>query len=365
MKKHSKSPAIRTLFYLLIAWLMILSSCKQESGFYEVNDLGKIRKIDAHFHYNVMDTRFLEYADSLNFKIVSPNTGNIVDDQFLVASSLKREHPDKLAFLGTFAAENFYQPDFAEATIERIDMVMDAGASGIKIWKDIGMVIRDSLGNYIMADDPVFKPVFDYLEAKEIPVMGHLGEPKNCWLPLDEMTVKSNRDYYTKNPQYHMYLIPEAPSYEEHMAARDHMLEQHPNLHFIGAHLASLEWSVDELALRLDRFPKLTVDMASRVYHLQYQSITNYHGVRDFLIKYQDRILYATDRGVRPNNTDYESLKQGTLKKWMTEWIFLATDSSFTSEQVDHKLIRGLQLPKTVIDKIYYSNAEYLFHNRK
>jgi hypothetical protein len=34
---------------------------------------------------------------------------------------------------------------------------MQAGASGIKIWKNIGMVIKDKKGNYVMVDDPVFK----------------------------------------------------------------------------------------------------------------------------------------------------------------------------------------------------------------
>jgi predicted TIM-barrel fold metal-dependent hydrolase len=239
---------------------------------------------------------------------------------------------------------------------------MAAGASGIKIWKNIGMELLDSTGRYIMVDDPVFKPVFDYIEDNDIIVMGHCGEPKNCWLPLEEMTVKGNRDYYTQNPQYHMYLHPEAPSYEEQIEARDNLLEQHPRLRFIGAHLASLEWSVDELAKHLDRFPNASVDMASRINHLQYQSITNREGVRDFIINYQDRILYATDRSIRPNNTDLESLKEGVLNRWKNEWIFLATDSTFRSPMIDNEMIMGLQLPREVIDKIYFANAEFLFY---
>ena len=78
-------------------------------------------------------------------------------------------------------------------------------------------------------------------------LMGHL-EPRNCWLPLEEMTVKNDRRYFQNNPQYHMYLHPEMPSYEEQLAARDRMLGKHPNLPFLGAHFGSLEWSVDALA---------------------------------------------------------------------------------------------------------------------
>ena len=79
------------------------------------------------------------------------------------------------------------------------------------------------------------------------------------------------------------------------MRARDHMLEKHPGLQFIGAHLGSLEWSVDELAKRLDKFPNMAVDMAARISHLQYQAKINWQKVHDFCIKYQDRLLYATD----------------------------------------------------------------------
>ena len=43
------------------------------------------------------------------------------------------------------------------------------------------------------------------------------------------------------------------------------MLEKNPELIFIGAHMGSLEWSVDELAKRLDKFPNMSVDMAARI----------------------------------------------------------------------------------------------------
>lgn len=352
----------RLLSYVTIFSFFVILSCTSEPEFYSVHDFQEVQKIDVHFHYNVDDTRFLEYADSLNFMICSPNTRTIEDEQFDVARSIKNQYPEKFAFFGTFSLENWDQPEFINETIERIELVLKEGAIGIKIWKNIGMVIQDSTGNYLMVDDPLLKPVFDYLEKNNIPVLGHLGEPKNCWLPLDEMTVKSNRDYYTQNPKYHMYRFPEAPSYDEHIEARDNILERHPDLNFIGAHLASLEWDVEEIAKRLDQFPNLTVDMASRVNHLQYQSLTDWNKVRNFLIEYQDRVLYATDRGFRPGNTDLQILKQKVLDRWMTEWVFLATDSVFQSPQLDNDLVTGLQLPKEVIDKIYFTNAVYLFN---
>ena len=153
-----------------------------------------------------------------------------------------------------------------------------------------------------MIDDPAFDSIIDFIAKSDIPVVGHLGEPKNCWLPLEKMTIKGDQSYFRQNPKYHMYLHPEFPSYEAQMEARDHMLEKHPDLKFIGAHLGSLEWSVAELAKRLDKFPNMAVDMAARISHLKYQAKTNWQEVHDFCVKYQDRLLYATD--LQTNDTE-------------------------------------------------------------
>ena len=73
------------------------------------------------------------------------------------------------------------------------------------------------------------------------------------------------------------------------------MLEKNPELIFIGAHMGSLEWSVDELAKRLDKFPNMSVDMAARIGQLFYQTKVDREKVREFFIKHHNRVLYATD----------------------------------------------------------------------
>jgi len=79
---------------------------------------------------------------------------------------------------------------------------------------------------------------------------------------------------------------------EPQVAARDRMLQRHPALRVVGCHLGSLEYDVDELAKRLDKYPNLAVDLSARIVHLQIQPRGK---VRAFLVKYQDRLLYGTD----------------------------------------------------------------------
>ena len=223
------------------------------------------------------------------------------------------------------------------------------------------MSLLDKDGKYAMVDNPKFILVFNYLEKQKIQLIAHLGEPKNCWLPLDRMTTANDKRYYSSHPQYHMYLHSEAPSYEDQISARNHLLQKHPSLAYIGAHLSSEEWSIEELAKSFDRYPELQADLAARVSHLQYQSGKDRESVRNFLIKYQDRILYGTDMSVNEKDTLYRTVSNGMKKYWINQWIYLATDSSMFFMETPDRKIKGLQLPKEVIDKIFCKNAERFF----
>jgi predicted TIM-barrel fold metal-dependent hydrolase len=143
------------------------------------------------------------------------------------------------------------------------------------------------------------------------------------------------------------------------MTARDNRLARNPDLHFIGAHLASLEWSVDELAAFLDRFPNATVDMAARMGQLQAQSQQDRDRVRNFLIRYQDRVMYASDLG-QEGDSDPVSVAAEVHERWLADWRYLASDEVLTSPDIAGSF-RGLRLPREIIDKIYYANAHAVF----
>ena len=145
------------------------------------------------------------------------------------------------------------------------------------------------------------------------------------------------------------------------MAARDRMLDRHPHLRFMGAHLASLEWSFAELAKFLDRYPLAVVDLAARMGQVQYQSVRDRAAARDFFIKYQDRLLYGTDLTQDRAGAAAE-LRSEAHDRWLSDWIFLNTDQTQKVAELDTP-VPGLALPRAVIDKIYHRNAERWFGN--
>jgi predicted TIM-barrel fold metal-dependent hydrolase len=315
----------------------------------------------VHLHGELPE--FLARTRADNFRLLTINVDYAdfppIAEQQRVAVALVRDNPGLVAFAATFPVAGFEQPGWADATLRRLDAAYAQGAIAVKVWKNIGMELRDAAGRAVMVDDPRLAPIFDSLERRGIVLMGHQAEPLNCWLPPDRMTVKGDRLYFSEHPQYYMAAHPEWPSHEAQIAARDHLLELHPALKFVGLHLASLEWDVDRLAAFLDRFPQATVDVAARLVHLEQQSIRQRGKVRRFLVKYQDRILYGTDIARLPEATDAAFAAEADAT-WRSDWRFLNTADVLQSDDLAAPF-RGLALPKAVVDKLYRANALRVF----
>jgi predicted TIM-barrel fold metal-dependent hydrolase len=342
-----------------------------DSAYYSLEDFKSLDKIDAHFHINSdADTIFINQAEEDNFRILNLNVykdnGKPIEEQQEFSIKMIKAFPGRVSWVTAFSLENFNNDGWQEEAISYIKNSVSKGAIGVKVWKNIGFFLKDKNGKLVMIDNPRFDPILDYMAKNQIPLIGHLGEHKNSWLPLEKMTVNGNRDYARVHPDEHMYLHPERPSYEDYINARDNMLAKHPDLIFIGAHLGSLEWSVDELAKRFDKYPNMAVDMAERISHLQYQTLTERQKVHDFFIKYQDRIIYGTDlrRGAMDivNNgiKDSEGIKKHSHEVWMRHWKFFTTDEKMRVPKVEGEF-RGLKLPREVVNKIYRKNAEKWF----
>ncbi len=329
--------------------------------FFTAEDYDRVGKIDLHAHIHAEDGEFVDLARQDRFWFVNIATYNADPDEMrmrheTVFTQLEA-HPDRVIAVSSFPMEGWDDDDWQEKTIRYLDETFERGAVGVKLWKNIGMEFRDKNGHIVMIDNPRFDPIFEHLVRKGIPVIGHLGEPRECWLPVEEMVM--HKGYFSTHPEYHMFLHPDMPSYEDQLAARDGLLERNPDIQFAGAHLGSLEWSVDELAAFLERFPNVIVETAARVRDLQYQSSLYHDKVRDFMIKYQDRVAYGTDLAIKPPDSTDEAI-QAARHRWHSDWTYFATDGSVDVRQLDEP-VKGLQLPRTVVEKLYRLNADRFF----
>jgi predicted TIM-barrel fold metal-dependent hydrolase len=356
----------------LVAVLTLLAvpvAAEPASDTYSEADFAHVRKFDAHDHDNVLNDDFLNIARKDGFELLSI----VVDRPFppslpLQASVMRQLHsrdPGRFHFATSFSMKGFGTPGWTERTNRWLDSQFAAGAIAVKVWKNIGMSATDAQGRRVFLDDPRFDGVMRHIQDRGIPLIAHQGEPRNCWLPLDQMTTENDRNYFKNHPNFYMYLHPDQPSYETLMVHRDNFVAHHPNLAFDGAHLASLEWDTDRAAAFLERFPNANVDLAARLTNVQAQSTKDYAKVRAFFIKYQDRLMYGTDL-TDNRSTPKKPGREAEFGKeadafWRSDWRYLATPLSQHIAAIDADA-KGLALPRSVIDKIYWTNARRFFH---
>ena len=331
-----------------------------------MEDFAHVRKLDANVHVNVTEPAFLEQARDDGFELMSinvdyPDFPKLADQRAAALAQLRAQDaykPARIYWATTFSMKGFGKPDWAKQVSAGLAADAADGAKAVKIWKNVGMQER-AAGKLIMLDDPAISPVADQVQKLGLTLIGHQGEPHNCWLPLEQMTTDNDREYFANHPQYHMYLHPEMPGYEDQIKARDNFVAAHPQLRFVGAHLGSLEYDVDRIAAFLDRFPNASVDMAARMSQVQYQSVRDIAKVRGFFVRYQDRLLYGTDLTLNPGENAAE-FKLEAHNVWTRDWRYLATDESQRVEIIKAD-VPGLALPREVIDKVYYLNSARAF----
>ncbi len=334
-----------------------------ESAPYDLEDFSRVRKVDAHVHLNAEDPTLPDLARENGFELLSinadsPDFPDLVD-QRAVATTLARADPARIHWATTFSMRGFGTRRWLARVTAGLAEAKAEGACAVKVWKNIGMTERDADGRLILLDHPVLEPVIDHASSLALPVIGHQGEPHNCWLPLEHMTTDSDRRYYARHPHFHMHLWPDRPTYEDLIAMRDRFLASHPRLHFVGAHMGSLEHDIDRLGAFLDRFPRAVVDLASRMSHVQCQSLRDHGRVRAFFLRYQDRLLYGSDMTFNAH-TDPVRFRRVAPAIWLSDWRYLATAEG---QRVDSLCadVRGLALPRDVVDKIYCRNAVRVF----
>jgi predicted TIM-barrel fold metal-dependent hydrolase len=323
-------------------------------------DFAHVPKVDVHVHANTEDGALLEQAAQDGFSLVSINVDYAdfpaLAVQAEVAETLAKRDPNRFFFATSFSMKGWDRPDFIAAVIADVDAARRNGAVAVKIWKNVGMESRDRAGRYIMIDDPRFQPLLTKLRRIRMPLIGHQGEPYNAWLPVGQMTTANDRAYFATHPEFHMHLRAEVPGYEAQLEARNRMLARNPRLTFVGAHVGSLEWNIDRLQRFLDDHPNASVDLAARMAQIQHQSVRDPAKVRNFFLRYQDRILYGTDATQNPG-ADPDDVRRFTHQRWLADWRYLATPQTQHVADIGSD-VPGLALPRQAIDKIYRINAQ-------
>ncbi|EMB16297.1 amidohydrolase family protein [Rhodopirellula europaea] len=236
-----------------------------------------------------------------------------------------------------------YRPGFAERTVEQLREAVEQGASGLKLFKRFGLGYRYPDGSLMKIDDPRWDPIWAACGELQIPIIIHTADPAAFFDPIDERNERWEE--LSRHPDWSFH-GDEFPSREELFAARNRMIAKHPNTQFIGAHIANNPEDLATVSEWMDQYPNLWLEPASRINELGRQP----RAAREFLIRYQDRLLFGTD-GPWPE------------QRLRYYWRFFETDDEafpYSEKEPPPQglwQIDGVNLPPKVLRKLYYENA--------
>ncbi len=316
-------------------------------------DPSRYKRFDVHAHVRGAKGAYVEAMDALGLEAaLNMSWSGFWEPEGVLAYERALrvdmdEYPERFRYCAAFSIRHSDEPGYAESVIAKLSRDIDeSGAVAVKVWKDLGMMLKDRAGNYVFCDDPRFSPIFDFLAERNVVIMSHIADPKAAWLPLDPSS--PHYGYFSRHPEFHWYGKPDRPTHDPILGHPDNLVRRYPQLTFVGCHLASLAHDVREVAAFLDAFPNAFVDTAGRHADLERQPDD---GVRAFFIEYQDRILYGTDWEV----------DEQTFSPHPAERARQIEEVRRRFEPVYQYYEDQLALPPKALRKFYWENAARLF----
>jgi len=315
--------------------------------------------VDVHSHQwkmPVMDfTNLIAEMDSLNMGYMINLSGSgfatFAGNQNLMDISLTEslENIKKQGVsnrFGVFVNIDFNKiddPDFGTNNVEIIKDAVKQGVIGLKVYKNLGLNLKDNSGERVKVDDKRLNPIWEICGELNIPVLIHSGEPSPFFDPVDKY---NERWLHARQKPGSFRPSDKYPSFKTVMDEQFIMFKNHPNTIFINAHMGWMANDLDKLEDHLDKLPNVYTEIGAVIGELGRQP----RRARKFFIDYQDRIMFGKD----------------TYKKSEFDVYFRVLETSdeyFDYYRKRHGLWKmyGLNLPDEVLKKLYYQNALKLF----
>lgn len=257
----------------------------------------------------------------------------------------KQPAPERFLIFGGVDWSNWSHKknDFGDWAAGRLREQVRWGAQGLKIWKPLGLHVRDHKEQLVAVDDIRLDPVWQTAAELNIPVLIHVADPVAFFLPLD--ATNERWEELQVHPDWH-FPSPPFPAFQTIIDQLENLVARHPATTFIGAHVGCYAENLKWVARMLDRYSNFYIDFSARISELGRQP----YSARSFFMNYSERILFGTDAGP-------------SLSTYRTYYRFLETDDeyfSYDGQAVPGQgrwSIYGLFLTDQVLECVYRLNA--------
>lgn len=233
----------------------------------------------------------------------------------------------------------FGDENWTRIAVKELEEDVQAGASGLKIYKSLGLNVNDVDGNRVPVNHPDLDAVWAKAGELGIPVIIHSADPAQFWQPMDannerwlELKTHPRRQRAADNP---------AP-FEQIIAEQHDVFAKHPETTFINAHMGWMANDLDAASAHLEKYPNVNFGIGAVIAEFGRQP----RRAKEFFEKYQDRVLFGKDA--------YNK------EEFYTYFRVLETeDEYFPYYKKYHAFwaMYGLGLSDEVLKKLYYKNA--------
>jgi uncharacterized protein len=299
--------------------------------------------IDVHSHQRFTSPdsveRLVRDMDAMNMAVMVNLSGGTGESLRQGIANLQGRYRDRFVVFANLDFSGIDDPNYGQRAAARLEEDIRNGAQGLKIFKNLGLTLRDGAGRRIAVDDRRFDPVWEACGRLGIPVLIHTGEPQAFFEPHDRF---NERWLELKLHPSRARPADRFPSFDDLMAEQHRLFARHPGTTFINAHLGWMGNDLARLGRLLDSLPNVHTEIAAVIYELGRQP----RFAREWLIRYQDRVMFGKDSWAPAEYPTYFRVLE-------------TADEYFDYFRKYHAFWKmyGLDLPDEVLEKLYYRNA--------
>jgi predicted TIM-barrel fold metal-dependent hydrolase len=309
--------------------------------------------VDAHNHlgrwltgdWTVPDVGALvALMDELGVEAIVNLDGMWGDELEANLDRYDRAHPGRFATFAQWDRRWFEADAWAELGAQAADSFA-RGARGLKVWKDLGLHLRDGAGRLVMPDDARLGPVWDAVEAAGVPVTIHVADPVAFFEPLDARNERLEE--LIENPDWWFGDRSRFPAFEAIIESLESVIARRADVTWIGAHALCFAEDVAWIDRMLSTYPNAYADVAARIAELGRVP----RATRALIAKHPDRIVFGTD-AFPPDREVYAIHRR----------FFETADEAFDYDpepppSQGRWTISGLELSPDVLAPVYGGNA--------
>jgi predicted TIM-barrel fold metal-dependent hydrolase len=313
--------------------------------------------IDFHLHAGNTTPQLIQLMDRIGVAAevnLNGGIGSSIDAALKASAPYRDRVADFITWTPDVNGVGINDPGYSSAWAAELERGFKAGAMGLKVAKSMGLGPKNPDGSFIQADDPRLDAGWEMCAKYNKPVMIHLSDSIGRFYPVSPSNERYEAGLWHGSGDDANYYKNGSPAHEQIERARENMHARHPRTIFVNAHMAMLYYDPARVAALLDKYPNAMVETSATLQDLGRAP----RFWREFIIKYQDRILFGTDGNPGSDPDTF----------WLPHFRFFETFDEYFEHPAQIRTaggspghgrwnISGIGLPDEVLRKVYYLNA--------